>query len=515
VGSSRGSRETTDRPRMTVSPTARESRTSLGSPGVLSVTTPVVGEAAAASALAPAPRAEKVAIIMAHGIGQQVPFETLESVADSVARSAAESGDRPRVSVRMVRVDDTQVPRAELTLKDPSGPSHEVHFYEIYWSPLTEGKVSLLDAISFLLHSAYDGIRRGLAGVFERWMFGRWQSFSKRSVGTVVQFVAGFTGVLAIVLMNATIVAVAGARLVLGGSSRWSSDPLLSDLSVCLALVDAFALLLLIGIFGIPRLIGPTPREKGPRRNTIRTLRHFSRALVFATMALMMALSMLAPLILESHLGGGQGSFWGGALGRWALGAVEAGHAHPWWGRAATLLLWVIAIAASLAVRWFFIQYIGDLAAYIAAHTTNKFFSTRQEIRKCATKVAAPVYRGMASDGKPEYDRIILAGHSLGSVIAYDALNALLLEDEEAGRPDRVRDRTPLLLTFGSPLDKTAFIFRNQRPRQVEIREALAAAVQPMISTYQFRPDLWVNVWSPDDWISGSLEYYDDRRATS
>jgi len=34
-------------------------------------------------------------------------------------------------------------------------------------------------------------------------------------------------------------------------------------------------------------------------------------------------------------------------------------------------------------------------------------------------------------------------------------------------------ERTPLLITSGSPLDKTAFIFRNQSEREGDIREGL------------------------------------------
>ncbi|MGA2214415.1 MAG: hypothetical protein ABSH31_14160, partial [Bryobacteraceae bacterium] len=49
--------------------------------------------------------------------------------------------------------------------------------------------------------------------------------------------------------------------------------------------------------------------------------------------------------------------------------------------------------------------------------------------------------------------------------------------------------RTRALITFGSPLDKTAFLFRTQsnHPRD-EMREELAASVQPLILSYhQFR----------------------------
>jgi len=67
-----------------------------------------------------------------------------------------------------------------------------------------------------------------------------------------------------------------------------------------------------------------------------------------------------------------------------------------------------------------------------------------------------------------------------------------------------------MLLTFGSPLDKTAFIFRTQKSQESEVREGLAAAVQPMIVDYENRPRRWINIYSTHDWIGGSLEYYDD-----
>jgi len=116
---------------------------------------------------------------------------------------------------------------------------------------------------------------------------------------------------------------------------------------------------------------------------------------------------------------------------------------------------------------------------------------------------------------------VIVVGHSLGSVIAYDALNMLILEDEsirqstptkESARPLDVVRRTPLFLTFGSPLDKTAFIFAVQARGTSEAREALAGSVQPLIQSYERRPSRWINVWSPWDVISGPLDLYDPPR---
>ena len=47
--------------------------------------------------------------------------------------------------------------------------------------------------------------------------------------------------------------------------------------------------------------------------------------------------------------------------------------------------------------------------------------------------------------------------------------------------------------------------------RATETREALAASFQPLILDYErFRGIPWVNIWSPADIISGSLDFYDD-----
>jgi hypothetical protein len=118
-----------------------------------------------------------------------------------------------------------------------------------------------------------------------------------------------------------------------------------------------------------------------------------------------------------------------------------------------------------------------------------------------------------------DYEKVIVVGHSLGSVIAYDTLNRLILEDESPmvmdvkGEPLRpwldVINRTALFLTFGSPLDKTAFLFAVQAEGTSEAREALAASAQPMIAAYDRRPAKWVNIWSPWDIISGPLDLYD------
>jgi len=64
------------------------------------------------------------------------------------------------------------------------------------------------------------------------------------------------------------------------------------------------------------------------------------------------------------------------------------------------------------------------------------------------------------------------------------------------------------MLTFGSPLDKTAFLFRTKGSTD-ELSQAAAAAWQPMIRAYGFRPAKWINIWSWFDIVSAPLHYYD------
>jgi hypothetical protein len=108
------------------------------------------------------------------------------------------------------------------------------------------------------------------------------------------------------------------------------------------------------------------------------------------------------------------------------------------------------------------------------------------------------------------YEKIAVVGHSLGSVIAYDTLNGLLNAEKLSLTDLKIAERTCLLETFGSPLDKIAFFFSYQGTGTSHIREQLAEVVQPLISSYEeFRKFPWINIYSPNDIISGKVEMYD------
>ena len=141
----------------------------------------------------------------------------------------------------------------------------------------------------------------------------------------------------------------------------------------------------------------------------------------------------------------------------------------------------------------------------------DRFCKIRQEIKQIASGSVTGIYTARSADDSSwEYSKIAIVGHSLGSVIAYDTLNKLLNLDDITGNHVDVEKRTCLLETFGSPLDKIAFFFTIQGKETFHIREQLAAVVQPLIQSYaKFRTFPWVNVYSGNDIVSGSLQFYD------
>jgi hypothetical protein len=138
----------------------------------------------------------------------------------------------------------------------------------------------------------------------------------------------------------------------------------------------------------------------------------------------------------------------------------------------------------------------------------------RTEIKDAARSVASALFTSCKTDPgaapKFQYDKIALVGHSLGSVIAYDTLNRLMLDDWLCDGALKVAERTATVVTFGSPLNKTAFLSTIQGKDTLHIRERLAATVQPLIMSYpKFRKFKWINVYSRNDIVSGLLKFYD------
>lgn len=92
----------------------------------------------------------------------------------------------------------------------------------------------------------------------------------------------------------------------------------------------------------------------------------------------------------------------------------------PLWNKNLALVLGVVIIAAFL--KRVFVDYIADVALYVTADENSEFFATRTAVLKETTRRL----RFLLWD--PNYQAVGLAGHSLGSVIGYDAINWLRSE---------------------------------------------------------------------------------------
>ncbi|HVP39930.1 MAG TPA: hypothetical protein VMS93_12180 [Candidatus Saccharimonadales bacterium] len=441
----------------------------------------------------------RTAVIVCHGMGQQVPFETLEGVARAL-REAEVRHQRPAppVTTRMAAFGGLQLPRAELRLGGEGGPLRDVHLYEAYWAPLTEGRVSLRDVLRFLLAAGWSGVRNVVVDRrFDRWMFGHWQEFPVPAATLLLTFAGALLEVLSLTLMGAVILVVTASHLLAPASRPWPGGFVLSRITLDIGSFVALAGILAAGFLVAGRRRRPRAgRALGAGAARARRLGWFGRWGLWTLTALAGAGCLGAGALVALHLAGG------------AMDWPWQELALPAW---VTWLVWAAALGLCAAGRWFLVEYVGDVAAYVSAHTVSKFDEVRDAIQKAAMDVAGRVYRLRSLDETAfAYARVVMVGHSLGSVVAYDTLDRLVNEDATRRSPARVVERTGMLLTFGSPLDKTAFIFRTQRPRTMPVREAQAAAKQPLIVDYRYRPARWVNIYSREDIISGCLRYYDN-----
>jgi hypothetical protein len=462
----------------------------------------------------PADGRRKVALLVCHGMGQQVPFETIDTAARVMRRANLRLGARgtaPDVTTRIVDIGiGKPVGRAELVLDDPDHGDTDLHIYEAYWAPLTAGKVKLRHVVGFLLGAGVSGLRASRQ-TFLRWMFGGWQEFA-RSYKAFWELVIALAFVLALILMNAAIAAVIASRGIGYDPAKWPSPALLNSLTNSFALVLLFWALAAVALASAYWFHEHIDEDRiGWDRGLIRI-----RAGIWLTKVLVW-LALLATIIVGvviacdlylSSTGASPTTLWDRACSTFSMAPCPWTNISNW----AVAAIWGLLLVASYFIRKFMIEYFGDVVAYVTSHEVSEFYDVREAIRRVAHDLGAAIYalREPGNVERPLYSRVAIAGHSLGSVIAYDTLDRLLLEDSWRPQPDVLR-RTSALVTFGSPLDKTAFIFRSQKPVEAEVREALAAGMQPLIAEAIYRqPIEWFNLWSAQDWISGHLTYYDE-----
>lgn len=114
----------------------------------------------------------------------------------------------------------------------------------------------------------------------------------------------------------------------------------------------------------------------------------------------------------------------------WVLGlgvlALWLNHFQQWWPEPAGLrwlYLWGAPVLWA-ALSWVLIHFAGDAARYL--HVAPANIQSRRQIRETGVQLVQELH----ASGK--YDRIVVVGHSLGTVIGYDILTQLWARHNDA-----------------------------------------------------------------------------------
>jgi hypothetical protein len=111
---------------------------------------------------------EKIAIFVIHGIGRQRPYETLDQFTRGLANSLCDTSApwtlEPRLEIckdplgeqaKWVRASCVLTPPTDAPpphlISDPEKTIGEISFFEYYWAPITQDKISYLGSLAFLI----------------------------------------------------------------------------------------------------------------------------------------------------------------------------------------------------------------------------------------------------------------------------------------------------------------------------------------------------------------------------
>jgi hypothetical protein len=510
---------------------------------------------------------DRLAVLVIHGMGTQKPYETLDQFAcrlelllNSAAQHPAyvrtlEYREHPSDPAKQQKHWTQAIVRFRSLQPELSEQPALIDLVEYYWAPIINGRVKALQSLQFLIRSAltpFDYLRENLVAIAEVSgdQTGKMtpravqEGLPATSNGEILHIlirelarsvfiffpmlllVAGIYCLLAQPLLNA----LAPKHNADWLTYFWSGQPSwVSAIEVALAALR-WLLLVMTGKFLIQALFhadNPSPK--------LRNLLLRCNLVVALLFLALIALPFLDPVwrLIPAAF------HWTAAV------ATHAEQLNPdrhqqlettlrWlhlriaFAPLALRLLHVLGYLAlatlSYLINRFLTTAIGDLAVYLGADTLSTNFVARSEILEECTQTV----RGLLSsqldlvpDHTPtNYDRVILAAHSLGSVIAYDTLNDLMAQNMASSTPDPTLKRISALFTFGCPLNKIFYFFRARTsPKTYVLDEILyalhsfrlrnppPAGVQP--SPEPFHPNFqWLNAWCPMDVISGRMLFY-------
>lgn len=479
----------------------------------------------------------RAAVVVIHGIGDQPPLRTLGAFVQGLVRAARERALTRATAAAAADPADVQGlaapvpgtvhvagrprPLVRLSGRDLGLDLEDLDVLEYHWAEHAVGRIGAFATFAWLLGTALASLdfRRQVPFLLAREGARAWPSVLRQLL-----WVATLAGSAVGLVVAALAVAARGGAALAAVRDAVVALPGLSSVPTAVGLV-AF------GCLGV------------------------------ATVALgrdVLAARLEAAAVRRRH---GRAAPWDGMYGpaarRWAptaivafAVAVTATGVLAWavrpalaqYGRSVGLLLsgdgvavGLLALAAAWTARALLASHVGDIALYV----TSDRASARARTRRAVLDEGQRILLDLLGDGEQQdrasnaqrdarsergaaagYDAVYLAGHSLGSVIALDLLDRLAREQRHREVPlERLRG----LVTFGSPLDKVAYFFR-QRPAEGEAVRAQVLSYLHGVrrrrslrdyGPYVFAPYTlpfarmsWLHVHAPADPLSDLLVHY-------
>lgn len=316
------------------------------------------------------PTKSKTAVVVIHGIGEQRPLETLRGFVETVYRRDQVLASMPVGKSGMLDVSivpDDVTGSAELrritTLSD--GPQKRTDFFEFYWADIMDG--TPLDMVTGWIK---------MLVLRSPWRLPRARKV-RRAWG-LLALVVGVVAVAGLVAVNPSVAETVQSW----GAIDWLGG-LLNGARLWIGWIFA--------VIGGVLLVGSIMRAQGK-----------------------MSKVGLGPPLISGLIG----------VALWVLPEMLADSITFWAG--------ALTAGVAAAMQRVIGPYAGDVARYVRA--TPRTVERRRQVRERGVALLEALHRKrqkgppledftQGEDGNPPlYDRVIIVGHSLGTIIAYDIL---------------------------------------------------------------------------------------------
>ena len=442
----------------------------------------------------------RAALLVFHGIGEQNPYQPLDAFVRGL-RSVLQLKAGSLEHVLLWR-DDKAVTAVRLKLDLPSisDGTTELDVSEFYWAPMVQNGITVRQVLSWLFRTGVSplfhwadqpGLLRPKDITFWRqtWLFVKTLA---RSL-VLLALVAGLVGPF--VYVGVTQDGIIGKL----------KDDVWPSLKAVLTSWEFLVTVVLVFLAGC-MLLSTRDLFKGShnakRALTAKESRWWGSATLVTGAA---ALAGAVGLLLTTDVPTLIGNVWAALI-------------------AADLVFPLLTLGLTSLLAWPLVRVVGDIPLYVTQNERSAYYKTRREILEESAK------RVKALLMDDQYETVYLAGHSLGSVIAYDTINCMARE-VRSGHPAKSDERLTAarykklrgLLTFGSPLDKVYYFFRTRVKDDEEIRAQLESSLHGFRVKrsgrsygeckidYKVpvpRPFTWLNVYNLLDPIGAHLDYY-------